>query len=131
MKYIDVLTGDEMRSHGDKLLAQGIPGLTSDALQRMGDENTDWQREIYRDAWSQDHNLGIAGTHKSFPYRISYGYTDQQGILRTTSFKRNSLNINLTPTFFDGDLKVTLSMKGSNTKQNFGNHGGNWSRRRL
>ena len=121
MKYIDVLTGDEMRALGDKLLAQGIPGLTSDALQRMGDENTDWQREIYRDAWSQDHNLGIAGTHKSFPYRISYGYTDQQGILRTTSFKRNSLNINLTPTFFDGDLKVTLSMKGSNTKQNFGN----------
>ena len=50
MKYIDVLTGDEMRALGDKLLAQGIPGLTSDALQRMGDENTDWQREIYRDA---------------------------------------------------------------------------------
>lgn len=121
MKYVDVLTGDEMRALGNTLLAENLPGLTPDALQRMGDENTDWQREIYRDAISHDHNIGIAGTHKEFPYRISYGYTDQQGILRTTSFERNSLNINLTPTFFDGDLKVTATMKGSHTKQNFGN----------
>lgn len=121
MKYLDVLTGDEMRALGTTLLAQNIPGLTADALQRMGDANTDWQEEIYRDAVSHDHNIGIAGTHKAFPYRISYGYTDQQGILKTTSFNRNSLNINLTPTFFDGDLKVTATMKGSYTKQNFGN----------
>ncbi len=121
MKYVDVLTGDEMRALGNTLLAQNIPGLTSDALQRLGDANTDWQKEIYRNSVSHDHNVGVAGTYKDFPYRVSYGYTDQQGILKTTSFVRNSLNINLTPTFFDGDLKVTATMKGSYSKQNFGN----------
>ncbi len=124
MKTVDVLSGDEMRARANDLLAEGkLSGLTSDAVERLGDANTDWQDEIYQAAFTQDHNVSVAGTYKSLPYRVSYGYTDQDGILKTTNFKRNSLNINLTPEFFNGDLKLTVSLKGSNTKQNFGNTG--------
>ncbi len=124
MKKVDVLTGDEMRTKADDLLAEGkLSGFNSVAVERLGDSNTDWQKEIYRAAFTQDHNVSVAGTYKSLPYRVSYGYTDQDGILKTTNFKRNSLNINLTPEFFNGDLKVSVSLKGSNTKQNFGSTG--------
>ncbi|HEY8938470.1 MAG TPA: SusC/RagA family TonB-linked outer membrane protein, partial [Cyclobacteriaceae bacterium] len=123
MKYVKVLSGDEMRATANTLLAEGYPGITASAIERLGDANTDWQKEIFRHAISHDHNLNVSGAYKSLPYRVSYGYTDQEGTLKTTNFVRNSLNINLTPTFLDGDLKVTASMKGSLTQQSFGNTG--------
>ena len=124
MKYVDVLSGDEMRTTATTLLNEGkLSGLTAQAVERLGDSNTDWQKSIYRSAVSQDHNVSLSGAYKSLPYRISYGYTDQEGILETTNFKRNSLNVNLNPEFFNGDLKIGFTFKGSNTQQSFGNTG--------
>ncbi len=123
-KYFDVLSGDELRGLATDVANSGIvSGLNPAALDRLGNENTDWQKEIYQDAVSQDHNVSISGSIKDLPYRISYGYTDQQGILQTTYSKRNSLNVNLSPSFLDNHLKVNLSAKGSITKNNFGNTG--------
>jgi TonB-linked SusC/RagA family outer membrane protein len=124
MKYVSVMSGDEMRATSAALLAQGtLPGFNAAAAQRLGTQNTDWQKEIYQTAFSHDHNLSVSGSYKNLPYRISYGFTDQEGILKTTNFVRNSLNVNLTPTFLDGDLKLTVSAKGMYTQQNFGNTG--------
>ncbi|MBL0740516.1 SusC/RagA family TonB-linked outer membrane protein [Chryseolinea lacunae] len=124
MKYIDVLSGDEIRAKASELLSEGkLSGFTADAAKRQGTANTDWQKEIYQTAVSHDHNIGVSGTYKVLPYRVSYGYTDQEGILKTTDFKRSSLNVNLTPSFLDGDLDVSVSFKGSYTQQNFGNTG--------
>lgn len=123
IKYVDVLSGNEMRATANDLLQRELPGLTSQAIEKLGDENTDWQKEIYQNAISHDHNISLSGAYKNLPYRISYGYTAQEGVLKTTDFVRNSLNINLTPEFLDGDLRVTASLKGSFTKQNFGNTG--------
>src|SRR5205085_12080430 len=111
MKFVDVLSGDEVRSLANDLSEQGYPGVNAASIARLGTENTNWQKEIFRNAFTHDHNISIAGTQKNFPYRVSYGYTDQQGILKNTGFGRNSLNINLTPTFLDGNLKVTVSAK--------------------
>jgi TonB-linked SusC/RagA family outer membrane protein len=122
MKYVDVLSGDEMRALANTMLERGeVPGLTPQAAERLGDANTDWQKEIYRTAFTHDHNVNLSGTVKNLPYRISIGHTDQDGILNTSEFKRNSVNINLSPEFLDGDLKVTASFKGSHINQNFGN----------
>ncbi len=124
VKYYPVLTGDEMRSSANDLLnVVKLSGLTQKIVNRLGTANTDWQREVYQTAISNDHNLSVSGSYKNLPYRVSYGFTDQAGILKTTNFTRNSLNINLTPTFLDGDLLVTATMKGMNTQQNFGNTG--------
>jgi TonB-linked SusC/RagA family outer membrane protein len=123
MKYVDVLSGDEVRSLANDLATQSYPGINAAAISKLGTANTDWQKQIFRTAVSHDHNLGVSGTYKNFPYRVSYGYTDQEGILKNTAFVRNSLNVNLTPTFLDGDLKVTLTAKGMNTHQNFGEPG--------
>jgi TonB-linked SusC/RagA family outer membrane protein len=120
MRFVDVLSGDEVRTLADELATEGYPGVNAAAIARLGTENTNWQEEIFRNAFTHDHNLSVAGTANNFPYRVSYGFTDQQGILKNTGFMRNSLNVNLTPTFLNGNLKVTLSLKASNSKSNFG-----------
>ncbi|MBN8578614.1 MAG: TonB-dependent receptor [Cytophagales bacterium] len=123
VKYVDVLSGDEYRALVNDLNSQGTFGITPAALNLLGNANTNWQREIFRNSFSHDHNLNAAGTYKFLPYRVSYGYTDQQGILKTTSMQRHSVNLNLTPTFLDGDLKINLSAKASRAVSNFGDEG--------
>ena len=122
VKYVDVLNATQYKDLINGLPA-GTSGVDAAAKTKLGTANTDWQREIFRDAISHDHNLSASGSVKNLPYRISYGYTDQQGILKTTGIQRNSLNINVSPTFLGGDLKVDLSAKGSYTSTNFGETG--------
>lgn len=122
-KFLDVFTGDQIRALGQKLLTQGLSGLSANALKRLGTENTDWQKQIYRTAWSQDHNVSASGSYLNTPYRVSIGYTDNNGILKTTSLQRNTMSLALDPTFFDNHLKVSLNLNGSYSQENFGNTG--------
>jgi TonB-dependent starch-binding outer membrane protein SusC len=123
-KKTEVLTGDEYRDYIEKKRTEGtVSGLGGAAMYRQGTANTDWQEEIYQDAISHDHNISLAGAFKELPYRVSYGYTDQEGILRNTGFKRNSINVSLTPSLFNDKLKVTANLKTAFTKHNFGNEG--------
>lgn len=123
VKYLDVMTGDEYRDLVAELVADGGYGITATAESQLGTANTDWQKEIFQTSVSHDHNISAAGAVKNLPYRISYGYTDQQGILKTTNTKRHSVNVNVSPTLLDGNLKLNLSVKGSYTKNNFGDAG--------
>ena len=75
-------------------------------------DNTDWQDEIYRAAVSHDHNITISGGLKNMPYRISLGYTNQDGILKTSNFERYTASVNLSPKFFDDHLTINLNAKG-------------------
>ncbi|MCK7537403.1 MAG: hypothetical protein MZV63_43820 [Marinilabiliales bacterium] len=92
-------------------------------LSLLGTQNTNWQKEIFRTAISQDHNLSLSGAVKSFPYRFSVGYTDQNGILKNTDMQRFTGTLNLNPTFLNDDLKVNLNVKGMNTHHNYGSDG--------
>lgn len=123
-KKLDVMSGDEYRDYVTaKANAGTVSGLNNDALVRLGSENTDWQKEIYRTAVSHDHNLNAAGSFKNVPYRVSYGFTDQKGILKNTDLKRHSLNLNFSPSLLDDNLKITANLKSSFTQNNFGNQG--------
>jgi iron complex outermembrane receptor protein len=117
---IDVYDGDEYRTLMGELLESGLSGLNQNALSRLGDANTDWQQEIYRRAVSNDHNVSITGATENMPYRASYGYTNQQGILKTTLMERHTVSIGLDPSFFDDHLKLTVNGKGMKTFNDFG-----------
>ncbi len=73
--------------------------------------NTDWQKEIYRTAWNTDHNVTVAGGIKNMPYRVSLGYTHQDGTLKTSNFNRYTASVNLSPSLFDDHLKVNMNAK--------------------
>lgn len=123
VKYLDVMDATEYKAVVDQLSPTGGSGIDATALTKLGTADTDWQREIFRTATSHDHNVSVGGSVKTLPYRVSYGYTDQQGILKTTSLQRHSLNVNLTPTLLQDNLRLTLSAKGSHTTSNFGDAG--------
>jgi TonB-linked SusC/RagA family outer membrane protein len=111
-KKVDVYSADEFRA----LIAEQYPaevGLLTDA-------NTDWQNEIYRDqAFSQDHNISVSGTALKTPYRVSVGYNNSDGILKTYNFKRTTAAIGLDPSFFNNQLKVSINVKGTINDNNF------------
>lgn len=121
--YMDVHSGDEFRTMALDLAKQNAVGLNVNVLNRLGKENTNWQKEIYQTALAQDHSISMSGGIKTMPYRASLGYTNQDGILKTTNMKRTTLAIGLDPMFFDNHLKVNINLKGSYTKQNFGDQG--------
>lgn len=75
--------------------------------------NTDWQDEVMRTAVSTEHNISAYGSVKDYlPYRVSFGYTNQNGILKTSNFERYTGSVSLTPKFFDDHLNMNLNAKG-------------------
>lgn len=85
--------------------------------------NTDWQDQIYRTAISTDQNITVSGGYKNMPYRVSVGYTNQQGIIKTSNFERYTASVNLSPTFFDDHLTVNLVAKGMIAKNRYADTG--------
>ena len=104
---VDVLSADEFRATVEKLY-----GKDSEAYSALGTANTNWQDLVYRTAISHDHNITVSGAAKSLPYRVSVGYTDQQGIVKTSDFKRATASLNLNPSFFKDHLTLNLNAKG-------------------
>ncbi len=85
---------------------------------------TDWNDEIYKVAFGTDNNLSVAGQFsKNFPFRVSIGYYNQDGIVKSDNATRYTGNINLSPSFFDGYLKFNLSAKGAINKNQYAQSG--------
>lgn len=119
--YVDVLTGDEIRSY----INADAAATGNDSYKKLlGTEtNTDWQKQIYRTAWGFDNNLGLTGSVVNIPFRISTGYYSQDGILKTNHFNRFSSSLNLSPKFFDEHLAVNLNAKYARTDYRFADEG--------
>lgn len=115
-KEVSVLTGDQVRAY---VKANGTQAFKDS----LGTANTDWQKQIYQTAVSNDNNISLSGSTKLLPYRISVGYLDQTGILKTSQLDRTSASIGLTPRLFDNHLKIDINVKGALTKTRFANEG--------
>ena len=125
-KNLDVLSADEYRSLIAKKFGTDLYTLDSNgnkvptAYSRLGSANTNWQNEIFRTALSHDHNVAVSGQIGDWlPYRVSAGYTNQQGIIKTSNFERFTGALTLSPSFLNDHLKVTLNAKGMWTKNRY------------
>ena len=105
-KSLEVLNASEYRD-----FVNSYYGAGSKAAELLGKAETDWQDEIYRGAFGVDHNLTVSGGLKNMPYRIGIGYTNQDGILKTSSFERTTASINLNPSFLDDHLTFNINGK--------------------
>ena len=82
--------------------------------------DTDWQKELFRTSVSTDHSLTAMGSiTKNLPFRVSLGYTNNNGILNDDHMHRYTGSFNLNPTFFDGRLSVNLNGRAMWIKNNF------------
>ena len=106
-KSLDLMDANQYRQ-----LVGNIYGKESDAYAMLGTANTDWQDEIYRTAVSHDHNLTATGSMGTVPFRVSLGYTGQEGILRTSKYERFTGALNLNPSMLEDHLTLNLNAKG-------------------
>ena len=85
-----------------------------------GTYDTDWQDEIFRAGISHDHNVSVAGglgnTKWAMPYRVSAGYTNQQGILKGSDYSRFTAGFTANPSLFDDHLNMNVNAKYSYSK---------------
>ncbi len=89
----------------------------------LGDENTDWQDQIYQRSVGAIHNFTVAQGFENFTYRVNFNRTDQTGVLKTDLYERNALNATLTQNLLDNDLKLTLNAKGNIDRNRFADQG--------
>jgi len=94
-----------------------------DNVNLMGDANTDWQREIYRNAWAHDHNLSASGAMGVVPYRVSVGFTSKDGLLLNDNFTRYTAGVNLSPRLLNNALQLNIGFKGMLTQNQFAERG--------
>ena len=103
---LDVLDADEYRS-----FIKSYYGADSEAASLLGNANTNWQDEIFHAAVSSDHNVTVQGGISNMPYRISVGYTDQNGILKTSNFQRTTASVTLNPSLLQDHLTFNINGK--------------------
>ena len=115
-KSLDLLNATEYRN-----FVNSYYGPNSAAAAFLGDANTDWQKEIYRTAISTDHNVTIAGGLANMPYRVSLGFTDQNGILKTSKYNRYTVSANVNPSFLEDHLKLNINGKFMYAHTNYAN----------
>jgi TonB-linked SusC/RagA family outer membrane protein len=116
-KFAPVLTAGELR---DVVTRDMQATGDSTWYKLLGNANTNWQNEIYRQAFGSDNTLSASGTVANvLPFRLSGGYTRQEGTLKQNMFQRLSTALNLSPKFLNDHLSVNLNAKYSNTKYNF------------
>ncbi len=103
---IDLLSADEYRKFIKSYYGEG-----SEAASLLGTADTDWMEEIFHPAVSTDHNVTVQGGLKNMPYRFSVGYTDQNGILKTSNFQRATASVTLNPSLLNDHLKFNINGK--------------------
>ena len=118
---VSVLDATAYRNLMTQAIAGGIIPATN--AQYLGTANTDWQDAIYHTAWTKDNNVSLTGSVKHMPYRVSVGYLDQDGTLRTGNLKRESASIGLSPSLFDDHLRINLNVKGTWADYRFADQG--------
>ncbi|MCI1189999.1 SusC/RagA family TonB-linked outer membrane protein [Hymenobacter sp. DH14] len=118
---VDVLSADAYRTLLNNAVAQGTIPSSNTAF--LGTANTDWQDAIYKTAWTTDNTVSLTGSVKHMPYRVSVGYLDQDGTLRTGNLKRNSASVGLSPRLFDNHLRIDVNAKGSWADYRFADQG--------
>ncbi|MDE6467442.1 MAG: TonB-dependent receptor plug domain-containing protein, partial [Muribaculaceae bacterium] len=101
---------------------------TADQAALLGNETTNWNDEVFRNAFGTDNNLSISGRAASWlPFRVAVGAMYQNGILRTDNSNRYTANINLNPSFLKDNLRINFSGNGTYDKNRTAISGAIWN----
>jgi TonB-linked SusC/RagA family outer membrane protein len=96
---------------------QGQPAeFTQEQISAIG-SGTNWQEEIYRNAYAQNHQLSFSGGQDKFNYYASLNYLDQQGVVISSGIKKYIGRANLVYT--DEKFKFGLNFNSSLVKDDF------------
>ena len=120
---VPVMSPSELVDFYSQIYPAGTP--TGDRIQElMGNALTDWQDLIFRPAFVTDQNISVSGNFRNrMPYRASVAYLGQQGTLKEASYDRGTMDLALSPDFFDKHLRLDLNVKGVYSYQDYSDGG--------
>jgi len=75
---------------------------------------TDWQAEIFDNAFQMNHELSFSGGSENINYFLSASHTDQEGTVIGSSFDRTTVRANVNATVNDW-IKTGITLTGSRT----------------
>jgi TonB-linked SusC/RagA family outer membrane protein len=78
--------------------------------------NTDWQKEITRQALTQNHNVSMGGGAGKLAYYASFGLQNQEGIIKDNQLNVISGRINASQKFWNDNLSLDFTLNATNTK---------------
>lgn len=96
-----------------------VQALAPQRFGELGISDTDWQQEIQRRAFGQNHTLSVSGGGREMAYRASIGYLQQEGVVRSAATERFSVSLNYRQRFLDDQLQLEANFKGAKTLDQF------------
>lgn len=109
-KY-DVMSADEYRNW------MSSNGMNIAAGQDLG-ANTDWQDEVSRTGFSQNHNVSISGGNEKTTFQTSFNYMKSLGVIRGTDMERFTGRSFIQTKMLDDRLTLSLNLNGSLAQRN-------------
>ena len=105
-KKLDLMNLREYATHKNERAELGIVEYDNNFIRPdLLGAGTDWQDELFTNAFMTSHNLSVTGGSESNNYALSAGYLDQDGIAIGSGFKRLNLSGS-----FDSQVKKYLKM---------------------
>jgi len=98
-KKYNILSAEEYRT------TEGANILTKDTVGSVA-SNVDWQDEILQTGVSTNHSVAFGSGNSDGDYRVSFGFSDQNGIVKESSFQRISAGLSANKKLFNGRLKI-------------------------
>ena len=96
-QYIDYAT-ELLVNSGASIPPRIVDGLdnpiNSTTSQTFRQTNTDWQKEMFRTAPIQQHKVELMGGSEKSKVFASFGYFDQDGIMKGTGYRRGDARVN-------------------------------------
>lgn len=111
-KKLDVLSADDFLDYRINEL-----NIAEDDYSHFGSQ-TDWQEEAFRTAISQNHNLSVTGGNNRGTYHASFGYQNQEGIIRKSDLEKFSGRFNITQRGMNDRLTLTANVAASQVSEN-------------
>lgn len=92
-KPYELLNAEQFIALNTEARANSLPAAAPASLSTA--YNSDWQKEVLRDAPVSNYQLSVRGGAQKTTYNLSANYFDQKGIARGNDLKRYSIRLNL------------------------------------
>ncbi|MDO6803510.1 TonB-dependent receptor [Wenyingzhuangia sp. 1_MG-2023] len=93
---LDVLNAEQWATIYNEGLANDGKAADAYLANPSSLESYNWKDAVYGEAYMQSHQLSVSGGTDKSTYFVSFGYINQDGIIKNTGYKRTNFRVNNT-----------------------------------
>ncbi|MDR2949869.1 MAG: TonB-dependent receptor [Prevotella sp.] len=118
-KRLSLMDGNQFRDFAKQYnIAQDASELTG-----WNGKGTDWQDEVFNQAFISKINLNVLGGSKTATFNVSGSYTKQDGIMKTSGYEGWNLRTKNTFSFFDNHVRLGNTFAIRMSRTDYDNYG--------